>query len=205
MDMTLVSIGHDSVCPLDNRYTAFVHGYFTVFLVSHPLSKSYLTQSVNHPQSIIRRAEKNKTAKYKQMAIENHATIKAFAVDTLGVLGESAIEVIQQIAKSAEENYSGHSFGETLQSLFCAVAIVIQRGNALVMDQYYHSLQQHYSKRSQQQFQFNAPIYPNQSRNPNNMSSLDDSCSSSVRVMERNNSFGLGVPAMLMSMPRACA
>lgn len=174
--------------------------------VRNPLASSYLDRSASHPQSLLQKAEKEKTQKYRQMAIDNDAVFEPFAVDTLGVLGKSAIKVIQQISKAAEENYSAHSFAETFQSLLSAVAIAIQRGNAMVISQYSIAVTQYYSNRNQQQFRFDAPVRSIRSSPPNTISSPNaNSCSLAARL-ERNNSICSGVSTMPLGGPSgACA
>ena len=168
--------------------------------VRHSLAPSYLAQSASSKSaSLLQQAERHKIRKYNQMAIDNDAVFRPFAVNTLGVIGSEAKEVIQTISKAAEDNYSGHSFAEAYQSLLSAVAVTIQRGNALMMMQYGNLLNQYCSRNLNRSL----PI-PSSSSVPLNNNSIfsppNQSCSWAVRL-ERSGSIvsaiGNGVPLMV--------
>ena len=103
--------------------------------VRHPTAVSHLSTSASAPLATLKAAEREKTRKYCQMAKENNAKFIPFAVETYGAIGDGARELIRLIANAAYNSSAVYSAKTIEQGLLSAVAIAVQRGNAIVINE----------------------------------------------------------------------
>ena len=103
--------------------------------VVHPTCSSHLQSSAADNPTTIETAERNKKRKYSAMALKQQAKFVPFIVDTFGQLGKDAKELIGVIATAAHNNSNSlYSYKGVKQDLLSAVAVGIQRGNAMVLN-----------------------------------------------------------------------
>jgi len=106
--------------------------YYFDFTVAHPLTESNLT-SAQAVLGTTRRSEGIKDDKYLDLCEQLGAKFVPFAFETYGGLGARAKEFLSSLARFARENSHVIPPGEIMNSLRCSLAVVLQKGNALIV------------------------------------------------------------------------
>ena len=108
--------------------------YLVDVTIRHPVCQTNIQRgSAVRQLAAARHAEKEKKAKYADMAKTQQASFVPFAVETHGGLGKSARKLMSLIASVAEDRQQGMTKEEMRKELRGAVAIAVQKGNANVM------------------------------------------------------------------------
>jgi hypothetical protein len=106
--------------------------YYFDFTVAHPLTESNLT-SAQAVLGTTTRSEGIKDDKYLALCEQLGAKFVPFAFETYGGLGAKAKEFLSSLARFARENSHVIPPGEIMNSLRYSLAVVLQKGNALII------------------------------------------------------------------------
>jgi hypothetical protein len=107
--------------------------YLIDVTIRHPLSQKYLLKSSRNQLHAAMVGEQEKIVKYSSMAAAQKAKFKPFSVETYGGLGKSARGIYRLIQASARDHMMMWPYQQVVEEMRGAVAIAIQRGNAMVM------------------------------------------------------------------------
>ncbi len=96
-----------------------------------PTAPSYLQAASRRTLAAAARAERAKHNKYAELIRHQSATFLAFAVESTGAIGADAQLVYAHIASISEDSMCWAP-KDIIEGLKDAVAVAIQRGNALI-------------------------------------------------------------------------
>jgi len=99
--------------------------------IVQPSAKSY--RMVSKPLEIAHRYGRSKVDKYTQLAMDNDAAIMPFILESNGGYGEHAKYVASDIASFASTQSTAFAPSEIVNDMLDAVAVAVQRGNALAI------------------------------------------------------------------------
>ena len=88
---------------------------------------------VRKPLEIAHRYGRSKVDKYTQLAMDNDAAIMPFILESNGGYGEHAKYVASDIASFASTQSTAFAPSEIVNDMLDAVAVAVQRGNALAI------------------------------------------------------------------------
>jgi hypothetical protein len=106
--------------------------YYFDFTIAHPLTESNLT-SAQAVLGTTTRSEGIKDDKYLDLCTKLGAKFVPFAFETYGGLGAKAKEFLSSLARFARENSHVIPPGEIMNSIRYSLAVVLQKGNALII------------------------------------------------------------------------
>ena len=106
--------------------------YYFDFTVAHPLTESNLI-SAQAVLGTTMRSEGIKDDKYLDFCKQLGAEFVPFAFETYGGLGAKAKKFLSSLARFARENSHVIPPGEIMNSLRYSLAVVLQKGNALIV------------------------------------------------------------------------
>ena len=106
--------------------------YYFDLTVAHPLTESNLT-SAQAVLGTTTRSEGIKDDKYLDLCTKLGAKFVPFAFETYGGLGAKAKEFLSSLARFARENSHVIPPGEIMNSIRYSLAVVLQKGNALII------------------------------------------------------------------------
>ena len=98
--------------------------------VVHPLAPSHVDAYARDEESVLERAEAEKTGTYSGLADNLQAKFFAFAVETTGRMGTQALAFIKQLIK---EGARFKNVWAPKQGIYRTVAIAVARGNAEII------------------------------------------------------------------------
>jgi hypothetical protein len=105
----------------------------TDVVIPHPLAPSHLHRASNRAAATAELAASRKVKKYAQVSQTQHASFIPFAVESTGGMSVGARELLQQIALASNDHLRLDPEQARVGAMQGAVAIAIQRGNALCM------------------------------------------------------------------------
>jgi hypothetical protein len=107
--------------------------YLADVRITHPLCPTHVQAAANKQLGAALRAEREKTNRYQQTAEQHHAEFIPFVVETLGGIAPAAVKLLDQIALTCRDHMTLWSHQEVVKELRGAIAIAVQRGNAIAM------------------------------------------------------------------------
>jgi hypothetical protein len=101
--------------------------------ISHPLAPSYLGKAKDLEAATANGAAAVKVRKYVEVSTTQQASFIPFAAESTGGLSPEAIELLKQIALASNDHLRLDPAQARQGAMQAAVAIAIQRGNAMCM------------------------------------------------------------------------
>ena len=101
--------------------------------ISHPCCPTHAPDAARHSLATAKKAEAGKIRKYRHTANIQAAQFIPFAVETFGGLGPQAEKLIKQIIITSRDQMILWPHLQLVEELRGAIAIAIQRGNAMTM------------------------------------------------------------------------
>ena len=101
--------------------------------ISHPCCPTHAPDAARHSLATAKKAETGKIRKYRHTANIQAAQFIPFAVETFGGLGPQAEKLIKQIIITSRDQMILWPHLQLVEELRGAIAIAIQRGNAMTM------------------------------------------------------------------------
>lgn len=105
--------------------------FFLDIRITHPLANSNVHFAAKRRLGAARRGEEIKIKKYQDIAVEHSAEVVPFVIETLGGIGESAKQFLKELWRASFNCEDGRIMMSSFMEL---MAILIQKGNASVMD-----------------------------------------------------------------------
>jgi hypothetical protein len=102
--------------------------------VSHALAPSRVEQCARDETAVLKAAEAEKHAAYRELADKMGARFFAFAVESTGRLGDDAMAFIKLLISEGARYKHVWAPREVVHGIYRAVAVAIARGNANIVD-----------------------------------------------------------------------
>jgi len=109
------------------------HNIITDVVIANPLCPSHRGAAATSPLATAKKGEAYKTHKYASLAKDHHAKFVPFSAEATGGLGKGAHAVIQCIVKASQDRQSYVPPAQVRRQLRWAIAIAIQKGNAMTI------------------------------------------------------------------------
>jgi hypothetical protein len=113
------------ITPRDNIITDVV--------IANPLCPTHRGSASLTPLATAKKGEAYKTHKYAGLARDHHATFIPFSAEATGGLGRGAHKVIKSIVQASQDRQSYVPAAQVRRQLRWAIAIAIQKGNAMTI------------------------------------------------------------------------
>jgi hypothetical protein len=113
------------ITPRDNIITDVV--------IANPLCPTHRGSAALTPLATAKKGEAYKTHKYARLAKDHHAKFIPFSAEATGGLGRGAHKVIKSIVQASQDRQSYVPAAQVRRQLRWAIAIAIQKGNAMTI------------------------------------------------------------------------
>ena len=101
--------------------------------ITHPLCPTHVEGAAREQLYAARISERVKTNKYEETAKQHHATFIPFVMEATGGMSKSAQKLYEKILLASRDSYSLWPYAEIVRDFRGAIAISVQKRNAMTM------------------------------------------------------------------------
>jgi len=109
------------------------HNIITDVVIANPLCPTHRGSAASTPLATAKKGEAYKRHKYARLAKDHHAKFIPFSAEATGGLGRGAHRVIRCIVQASQDRQSYVPPAQVSRQLRWAIAIAIQKGNAMTI------------------------------------------------------------------------